>query len=96
VSEREGWHHRPIRIVADRPHLTAREREVIILAGCGLTARGTGLALHITTNTVKVHRARALLALHATDMANALALAIVQNVITREELAEALEKRRVA
>lgn len=67
--------------------LTARQREVLLLAAAGCTAAQTGHRLGIHVTTVARHLAEVYKTLGAQDRAHAVALAIFHGHITLAELA---------
>jgi DNA-binding CsgD family transcriptional regulator len=67
--------------------LTARQREVLILAAAGCTSTQTGSRLGIRADTVARHLGEAYKVLGAQDRAHAVALAIFHGHITLAELA---------
>lgn len=80
---------------AQRPdgYLTARQREMVLLAACGLTQQQIARRCFVTRNTVHMHVSVARTKLGAHSLVHTLALAIHRGIITREELSAALEKQ---
>lgn len=88
--QREGYHRPEPRHI----HLTARERQILLMRACGMRVPEIAGELVIERCTVWVHVRNIHERLQAHSITHALAIAIVQLIITHEELAEALEKRR--
>ena len=85
----EGW-HKPVRTIEEA--LSRREREVLVLAACGLSSQETAGLRGCSVTTVKTQRRDASAKLFARSVTHALAVAVVRGEITREELAAAMEK----
>lgn len=68
------------------PHLTARQREVLLLAANGNTNTAIGQHLGIHRTTVDRHLAEIYLRLGAQDRAHAAAIAVASGVIGAQEI----------
>lgn len=70
--------HRGLRPSRARIELSAREREALVLAGCGLTAHGIGRTMHLSHRTVKAHLGSARRKLHAANTTHAVVLMLMR------------------
>lgn len=67
--------------------LSEREKEVVRLAARGLNNKAIGLELFLGENTIKTHLRRLSVKLGARNRAHAVALLVLQGVVTREDVA---------
>lgn len=70
-----------------RPILTARQRQVLVLAANGLTNQSIGRRLGIYEHTVKTHMQDVRRALHTNDRAQACTVALRLGLIRLDEIA---------
>ncbi len=66
---------------ADRPWLTAREREILVLIAEGLTAPAIGARLHLAPGTVKTHQSHLYEKLGVSDRAACVAEAMRRGLL---------------
>lgn len=79
-----------------RRTLTARQRQILLLAAAGHTNAQISRSLGIGPTTVQRHLTEAYRALGANDRANAVALAIHHGHITLAELADIAHQETAA
>ena len=79
--ERDLPTERPRRQQEQRPRLTARQREVLVLVALGATTSDIGDRLGISTETARSHVKNAMQALGARNRAHAVALALSNALI---------------
>lgn len=72
----------PPAAVADRPALSAREREILALVGRGMTRKSIGGQLGISPKTVGSHVERITIKLGARTQAHAVALALAEGLVS--------------
>lgn len=63
------------------PALTARQKDVLLAAANGLTFRETAAELGISPETAKIHRVRVLRSLDSATIAQAVARAILLDLV---------------
>jgi DNA-binding NarL/FixJ family response regulator len=67
-------------------HLTAREREVVALVGCGLSNDEIAENLYMSPLTAKTHVSRAMIKLHARDRAQLVVIALRTGLTRLDDL----------
>jgi DNA-binding NarL/FixJ family response regulator len=72
----------PVVAPAERPVLSAREREILALVGRGMTRKAIGAQLGISPKTVASHLERITIKLGAKTQAHAVALAVADGLVS--------------